>query len=271
MRWACGYVKSNGNDLFYTRTGGDKSPVLLAHGGTDDSACWMDFAKLLEKDYDVVMYDALGHGNSSRSTMDMPIDLVSDMDKVIKDLKLQKPAIWGHSLGAATTAGYAALHSNEINLIVLEDVPWFQDPKKLDEQVKKPYDIADLQKGTLNEIIELSRKIHPRHMDSIHERWALSKMKFDTAFMKRDLKHLILPKWEELASKITCPTLLLTADVDKGAIVTPEVAVKALDILPNAQWAYIPHAGHSIRYEQFTLVMGVVMNYLRHNYQTGVN
>ena len=67
-------------------------------------------------------------------------------------------------------------------------------------------------------------------------------------------------------SRITCSSLILTADVDRGAIVTPEVAIKALDIMQNAQWAYIPNAGHTIRYEQFEIVMGVVINFLNQNY-----
>ena len=267
MKWKTGYIKSNGNNLFYTRTGGDKPPFLLAHGGSDDSGCWMDYAMRLEKDYEVVMYDAIGHGNSPRITKDIPVDLVSDMSNVIKGLNLEKPAIWGHSMGAATTAGYAALHSDGINLIILEDVPWFDDPKKLREERKRSYTIPDLQKGTLKEAIDLSRKVHPHHMDSIHERWALSKMKFDIDGIALTPDMLPIPKkWEDQASRITCSSLILTADVDRGAIVTPEVAIKALDIMQNAQWAYIPNAGHTIRYEQFEIVMGVVINFLNQNY-----
>lgn len=270
MAWTSGFVKSNGNDLFYSRTGGDKPPVLLAHGGTDDSGCWLDFAMMLEKDYEVIMYDALGHGNSSRTTMDSQIDLISDMENVITELGIQKPAIWGHSLGAATTVGYAALHSDRISLIILEDVPWFDDAKPTAGQNEKSYTIPGIQKGTLLEAIELSKRVHPRHMDSIHERWALSKMKFDVNFLLHDLNSMIYVKWEELASKITCPTLLLTADIDKKALVTPELAVKALGILTNAQWNYIPSAGHTIRYEQYKLVMGVVSNFLKHNHSSGL-
>jgi len=266
MTWTSGFVKSNGNELFFTRTGGSKPPVLLAHGGSDDAGCWLDFVELLEKDFEVIMYDALGHGNSSRSTKDMKLDLVSDMENVIRELKLRKPAIWGHSLGAATTVGYAAKHSDETGLIILEDVPWFDDPKYDIRDREKSYTIQGLQEGTLLDAIELSKRAHPRHMDSIHERWALSKMKFDVGFSMHDLQSMIYVNWEELASKIKCPTLILTADNDLGAIVSPEVAVKALSILPDAQWNYFPGAGHTIRYEQPKLVMGVVLNFLKHHF-----
>ncbi|MBN1848641.1 MAG: alpha/beta hydrolase, partial [Deltaproteobacteria bacterium] len=195
---------------------------------------------------------------------------VSDMENVIAALGLKKPAIWGHSLGAATTAGYAAKHSDEVNLIILEDVPWFDDPKYDIRDRKKSYTIKGLQEGTLFDAIEISKKAHPRHLNSIHERWSLSKMKFDDGFSKHDLSSMIYVNWKDLASKIKCPALILTADNDLGAIVSPEVAVEALSILPKGQWNYFPNAGHTIRYEQPNLVMGVVLNFLRQNHPTKV-
>ncbi len=265
--WTSGYVKSNGNNFFYTRTGGDKRPLLLAHGHTDDSSCWTDVAKLLENDYDVIMYDAIGHGKSARLTDDITIDLALDMENVIKGLGLKKPAIMGHSMGAGTTVDYAMLHADEISLIILEDVGWFEDDgsRALDALSVKPYDIADLQKGTLEEAIEFSKAIHPRHKDSVHKYWASSKMNYDLTWVKRKFRPTDYD-WKKLASKITCPTLFLTADNDKKSLMTPEVAVQALSLMLNAQWVHIPNAGHTIRYEQFTLTMGVVMNFLKHNY-----
>ena len=269
MEWKSGFIKSNGNNLFYTRTGGDKRPLLLAHGHTDDGSCWTDMARLLEGDYDVIMYDAIGHGNSSRIAVDSAIDLVSDMGTVIKSLGLKKPAIWGHSMGAGTTVDYATMYADELSLIILEDVPWFDgvDPNDVvgDALKLKPYKISDLQKGTMEEAIELSKKIHPRHRDSIHWYWASSKMKYDVTWVQHAYKPTDY-NWKEEAHKITCPTLLLSADLDKGGLMSPEVAVKALSLMDDAQWAYFPNAGHTIRYEQFDLVMGVVKNFLKHYY-----
>ncbi len=151
MGWTSGYVKSNGNELYFTRSGGDKRPLLLAHGHTDDGSCWTEMAKLLIDDYDVIMYDAIGHGNSARITVDMDIDLGSDMGNVINALGLEKPAIWGHSMGAGTTVDYANSHADEISAIILEDVGWFEGDFEtaVSPLALKPYKIADLQKGTM--------------------------------------------------------------------------------------------------------------------------
>ena len=62
--WQSGDIEVNKLKLHYTRTGGDKPPVVLAHGFSDDGLCWTPVAKLLEADYDVIMVDARGHGRS---------------------------------------------------------------------------------------------------------------------------------------------------------------------------------------------------------------
>ena len=267
MGWTSGYVNSKGKKLYFTRSGGDKRPLLLAHGHTDDGSCWMEMAKLLVDDYDVIMYDAVGHGNSARLTPEMEIDLGGDMGNVIKELGLEKPAIWGHSMGAGTTVEYANENADKISAIILEDVGWFDGDFEtaVSPLGLKPYKIPDLQKGTMEEAIELSKKIHPRHMDTIHEAWASSKMKYDVSWVDRDFKPTDYD-WRNEAHNLTCPTLLLTAEPAKGGLLTPEVAVEAIGLMPDAQWAYFPNAGHTIRYEQFDLVMGVVKNFLRHKY-----
>ncbi len=62
--WFTGEVIVNGIQLHYTRTGGDKPPVLFAHGLTDNGLCWTPLVQLLESDYDCIMVDARGHGRS---------------------------------------------------------------------------------------------------------------------------------------------------------------------------------------------------------------
>jgi len=45
------------------------------------------------------MYDAYGHGKSSRVDSEKRFDLSEDLFDFIKALKLDKPSIIGHSMG----------------------------------------------------------------------------------------------------------------------------------------------------------------------------
>ena len=62
--WQQGDVLTNGIRMHYYRTGGNKPPVVLCHGGSDAGLCWTPVAKILEADYDVIMIDARNHGLS---------------------------------------------------------------------------------------------------------------------------------------------------------------------------------------------------------------
>ena len=62
--WQTGYVETNGLRLHYTRAGGNKPPIVLAHGVTDAGPCWTPVAEALAADYDPIMVDARGHGRS---------------------------------------------------------------------------------------------------------------------------------------------------------------------------------------------------------------
>jgi pimeloyl-ACP methyl ester carboxylesterase len=61
-----GVYKANGIHIHYLRTGGCKPPLVLLHGLTGSGACWIPLARALEGEYDVLMPDARGHGNSRR-------------------------------------------------------------------------------------------------------------------------------------------------------------------------------------------------------------
>ena len=61
------------------------------------------------------------------------------------------------------------------------------------------------------------------------------------------------PLWEEA---------LITADLDRGAIMRPEHAAAMQRQLPQLQVAHIPGAGHNIRREQFDRFLEVVRAFL---------
>lgn len=61
----------------------------------------------------------------------------------------------------------------------------------------------------------------------------------------------------------TCPTLLITADPNLGAIVTPEIAQTIIDVNKRIELIHLPGAGHSIRREQFESFVEVVTDFLK--------
>ena len=57
-----GDILANSIRQHYYRTGGEKPPLLLLHGFNEYGLTWLRVAKELERDYDIIMLDARGHG-----------------------------------------------------------------------------------------------------------------------------------------------------------------------------------------------------------------
>lgn len=258
---------NDGIEIFYTRTGGDKPVIVLAHGITDCGLCWHQLAGDLEEDYDLIMYDAYGHGKSSRVDPEKRFNLSEDLHDLIKALKLDKPGVIGHSMGAATAAGFAAAHPDMLSALVLEDPPWIEE--KTDKGITKKSlqdwkkNILETQKSTVKELTKLKKKESPNWEEVILEEWAQSKLDFDPELF--DLYPAEHEDWHKLAKAIKVPTLIVTGDNELGAIVTPEIGVEAVEIMNKGEFGHISLAGHCVRYEQYQPYLTMVKLFLKRN------
>src|SRR5262245_42606121 len=122
--WYSDNVEANGVRLHYTRTGGEHPPIVLAHGFSDDGLCWTPVAKVLESEYDIIMVDARGHGRSAAPEQGYgSAEHAADLAGVIRALGLKRPAVLGHSMGAATSLVLAGSYPDLVGAILLEDPP----------------------------------------------------------------------------------------------------------------------------------------------------
>jgi pimeloyl-ACP methyl ester carboxylesterase len=62
--------------------------------------------------------------------------------------------------------------------------------------------------------------------------------------------------------KIVCPVLLITADPERGAIVTGEQAASLRAMAPHVSIAHLAGAGHSIHRDQFARFLETVRAFL---------
>jgi len=267
--WTQGTVKiTDGIELFYTRTGkGEKPAIVLAHGVTDNGLCWGELAKDLEANYDVIMYDAYGHGKSSRIDPKKRFDLVEDMHDLIQALELKKPCVIGHSMGAATAAGFAARYPGWLSCLVLEDPPWSDTPMP-EEQTRAMYAAwkkhnLKLKKMTEKELIQDRIKEAPNWEEAILKDWAISKLEFDPAVF--DAFPIEQPGWREIAKAIEVTTLLITGDNALGAIVTLKLGIEAMEIMGFCEFGHISGAGHCVRYEEYQPYLTMLKLFLKRN------
>src|SRR2546430_602797 len=103
VHWSEGDVFANSIRQHYYRTGGEKPPLLLLHGFNEYGLTWLRVAKELERDYDIIMLDARGHGHSDGIASGFSTTLlVEDIVSVIYELKLDCRRIIGLSQAGTT-------------------------------------------------------------------------------------------------------------------------------------------------------------------------
>src|SRR5689334_8111214 len=111
--------------IHYYQTGGQKPALLLLHGFMMSGLSWLRLAKVMEQDYDLVMPDLRAHGRSVGIEQGYTTELqTEDMANLVHELKLDKPAVIGHSNGAMLAAYLVAFHPDLVRAIVLEDPPF---------------------------------------------------------------------------------------------------------------------------------------------------
>ena len=127
-KWITGICEANGINIHYLRTGGSKPPLVLLHGLTGSGACWIPLARSLEGEYDVVMPDARGHGNSSTPVGGYRYeDHANDVVGLIHGLGLAAPVLLGHSMGGMIAAVVGSQLAAGIRGLILAD-PTFLSP-----------------------------------------------------------------------------------------------------------------------------------------------
>ena len=70
--------------------------------------------------------------------------------------------------------------------------------------------------------------------------------------------------WRRVVPNLDCPTLLVTADPERGAIISSDVAAEASRLNPNIVVARVDGAGHAIRYERLAAFMALLTPFLDH-------
>lgn len=268
--WQSGYLPVNGVQLHYWRTGGDKPPLLMAHGFSDDGPCWTSVAQALEADYDIIMPDARGHGLSEVTEGRItPLDMVSDLKAIITQLGLHKPIMLAHSMGALMTLAFAGTYPDIPKAILLEDPPawWYEGGFPLassPEQYAKAHEgLMALKTQSKDALVARRRQESPTWSDAEVEYWADSKLRLSPAALQ-----MFQPSvqsdldWKALSQQVTCPALLLTADVSLGGLISDEGAAALKELIPQLQVAHIEGAGHSVHREQMENYMTAVKTFL---------
>jgi len=268
--WTEADIEVNGVQLHYYRTGhGDKPPLLLIHGFSDTGLLWTPVARELEADYDVIMPDMRGHGRSTRVQPDENVDMAADVADLIRKLGLARPVVGGHSMGASVTYQLGLRFPDLVRALFLEDPAWrISWPARAPGTENPMLTWAkSLPSKTMDELLAENRQNHPTWSAEMVQLMAESKTLLDPTIAAIMTSRMHSPEynWLTTLQETTHPMLLVTANPELGAIVTPEVVAKVRELNPNIQIVNVPDVGHLIRFDNYAAFMGALRPFLSSN------
>ena len=245
---------------------GNGPPLVLLHGVT---RCWQEWQPLLAAlmaQWQVFVLDQRGHGNSERVPGAYRVaDFAGDAVAFLQSHIDGQAAVWGHSLGAMVAAMVAARVPERVGALVLEDPPGTLLASGLDES-RYILQFTGLQRllAARPDASTLARQLatlpvqHPRDGRTVEFRElrdeaalrfsaeCLARMDptvIDVLLAKRWLEGL---DWFGELPRITCPTLLLRADVDCGGMLSDLEAARVEQLIPHCRRLDRPGLGHNL-------------------------
>ena len=259
--WTDGFVMANGIRVHYWRTGGEKPVLLMAHGSSDDGLCWTSLAMELTDDYDIILPDARGHGLSDPASPSDPADVqAEDIAALIRELKLEKPIVMGHSMGASSAAWFAAKYPDMPRAVVLEDPGLLprtgSSTRNVDEAHAR---ILERNQTSYDELVRGCVENSPSWGLEECRIWAPSKRLHHPSNAYRYRQSGGRPPMAELLAKITAPTLILKAD---AAVEIRDKNKAVAEALENGEIVHIDGAGHNVRRERKEELIAALKKFL---------
>jgi pimeloyl-ACP methyl ester carboxylesterase len=264
--WHHGFCETNGISIHYLRTGGAKPPVVLLHGLMGSGACWAPLARTLEGEFDVVMPDLRGHGDSSAPHHGYRYDdHASDIVGLLRSLGLSRPVLLGHSMGGMTAAVVASRGAGLLRGLILVD-PTFLSPERQREVHES--DVAEQHRRALglpkSDLVAQARARHPRRSPELVELQAEARLK--TRLAAFDVLTPPNPDHRDVVSAIDVPSLLVIGD---SPVVTLEMATELRGLNPRVRIEQVKDAGHGLPFEQPERLAEVVASFLREYLSAG--
>jgi pimeloyl-ACP methyl ester carboxylesterase len=221
---------------------GEGSPVVLLHGLSATRRNVVQGSRaLIKRGYRLISYDARGHGASSPAPRYEYRDLVADLSAVLDHLELERVALVGSSMGAATAMAFALEHPERVPALVqitpaytgyartgdVDGEMWEQLATALDGGVAEFVRVAQPQ-GLPERWREVAREATRQRMERHEHLDAVGQA-------LREIPGSVAWKGLEALSTLEVPVLIVGSQDDADALHPLGVAEEYARKLPNAE------------------------------------
>lgn len=236
-------------------------PLVLLHGLTSHARSWDALGRELSASRRVIALDQRGHGDSDRAPDgDYRVaTMAGDVVGIVDALGLGRFELLGLSMGGRVGIAYAGSHVARVERLCIVDIGPEIDVTGM-ERIRRMMAASPERIGSEEEAVELARRANPRAPEAgLRERvrHALRPLpdggfewKYDKALrdmMRQGGRRDTIDLWEPLR-RITAPTLLVRGA--ESDVLSPDVAKRMVDALPDGRLVEISGAGHPVPMDQ---------------------
>ncbi len=255
-----GYIYVDDFKIYYEYFGeGNKETFCLMNGIAMFTRSWYNFLPLIHPEYDVILYDFPGQGNSSSD--DVPYDIEQFcryLTIIMDELKVEKIHLMGISFGALVAADFARLYQDKLHTLTLsggfltfsenfiysaEVGKYILEQDRLDIWGKLIYSLI-FSDGFMKNFMNMFDSMQERFIDRYKDR-----KQAITRLLQTELDYTNnLEKNLQDYKDIKTPVLILVGDQDRA---TPLWQQKEMgDILPNSRLEVVENCGHVVYIEK---------------------
>ena len=278
-----GYIKVDGGKVWYRVTGnGNKTPILVLHGGPGAPSYYLKPLSALGVDRKVIFYDQLGCGKSDRSTDTtlMTVDhYVEELKTVVNHFGLKEFYLYGQSWGTMLGTDYYLKYPQGIKAMILSS-PAISIPLWLKD--------ADILLSSLPDSIENTVRIYeknknfsaPAYQEAVmvyYQNFVARKLPWsadiDSTFSQLGQSYQYMWGPSEFTAtgslktydrtnrlgEIKVPTLFITGEFDEAR---PSTVTYYQSLVPGAKFEVIEGAAHITMQDKPEESNSVVMDFL---------
>ena len=226
---------------------GEGKTIVFVHGLSDSLTYWKVLSENLKNDYQTLIYDLRGHGESSDDDKNTTIDLYQeDLYQLLKALNIDNAIFVGLSLGGNIILDLAVNHPEMVKgLIVMSSFP------EHDEKLKKIFNDFD---NAIDEgFVEFFDTILPYTLteDLLEEhRELLENLKHEAAKtanlegIKKGINAGYGFNLTDKLNEINIPTLVIAGEEDN--LTTLDIQRKISDNIKDAEFIVLEKTKHNI-------------------------
>jgi len=237
-----------------------KKTILFLHGFTGSANDWNDVGQKIDKRFNKIALDLIGHGKSSSpsSVSYYTADsLVNHIEQVITHLRIKDIVLCGYSMGGRVALNFAIAKPNMVNGLILESTSaGIKNGKEKEARKKSDEELASyLENNTIEdfsamwleqELFGTLRRFSNDRLKHIKQDKAKNS-KIGLVNSLRGFGTGVMPYLAPELVKLKIPVFLITGGLDDKFT---QINLNLKKSLPSAKHKIISTSGHNVHLEE---------------------